>query len=249
MGTTHADGTTPDSLVDILRRVSSLTSAQQTLLRRIAAHDTAVTVAQLAAECGLHANSVRETLDALVELGLVNREQMPISGRGRPAIGYVSYTPADPAFPAQMLAQMTHAAFQWLRHNVDDPQAATASIGAYWADDALRMMRVPDHALAVAQPGFSLIDHMNKIRLFLNAFGFAVVPHPDIETALVLNSCPFTRDEDPDPLALAMRQGMLERVLELTACDTVTTQIITSPEKPLRCELILIQNSAYQEVS
>ena len=144
----------PGDLQSVLTTVASLTSAQHALLSQISRHSSPVTVTELAEENGHHVSSVRETLEALYALGLVTREQMPISGRGRPAHGYITYTPTDPAFPARMLEQATQAVFSWLRESADDPKAAAFGIGAHWADAALKMNRVPDHATSAFRPGF-----------------------------------------------------------------------------------------------
>ncbi|RLP07610.1 helix-turn-helix transcriptional regulator [Propionibacterium australiense] len=233
------DADVPD-LSRTLRVMAQLTSAQQALLRRIAAHAEPVTVTQLANESGLHPNSVRETLDALVHLGLVTCEQMPIRGRGRPALGYQSYTPADPAFPARMLAQVSHSMFTWLTAHVADPRQAAHEMGRYWADDALAMMHVPDHTQLRPSGDFTLAGHLNKMRLFLVSLGFAAQPHPRIDTGLVLLGCPFgcTDESCPDSLALEMRTGMVERVIERTASAMADSQIMVDVNHPLRCEII-----------
>lgn len=234
------DASTPD-LSETLRRMARLTSAQQALLRRISAHAGSVTVAELAAESGLHPNSVRETLDALVNLGLVTCEQMPIRGRGRPALGYQSWTPTDPAFPACTLAQVSHAMFAWLTAHVADPRQAAHEMGRYWADDALAMMHVPDHTRLKPTGGFTMAGHLNKMRLFLTSLGFAAQPHPRIDTGLVLHGCPFgcTDESCPDSLALEMRDGLLERVIERTAGSMADAQVMVDVNHPLRCEIIL----------
>jgi thiS family protein len=193
-----------------------------------------VTVTELAEENGHHVSSVRETLEALYALGLVTREQMPISGRGRPAHGYITYTPTDPAFPARMLEQATQAVFSWLRESADDPKAAAFGIGAHWADAALKMNRVPDHATSAFRPGFRLVDHMDKIRLFLTAMGFAAAAHPEEATSLVLGACPYTDPDDPDPLALELRRGVVERILERTSAGKADVAYLPDPANPVR---------------
>ena len=239
------DARVPD-LGDTLRKMARLTSAQQTLLRRISSHAEPVTVTQLAIESDLHPNSVRETLDALVHLGLVTCEQMPIRGRGRPALGYQSYTPADPAFPARMLDQVSRSMFAWLTDHVDDPHQAAHEMGRYWADDALAMMNVPEHSGFRPSGDFSPAGHLNKVRLFLISLGFAVRPHPRIDTGLVLLGCPFgcIDESRPDPLALEMRNGMLERVIERTAGSMAEARIMVDVNHPLRCEVILSAGGA-----
>ena len=224
----------PGDLQSVLTTVASLTSAQHALLSQISRHSSPVTVTELAEENGHHVSSVRETLEALYALGLVTREQMPISGRGRPAHGYITYTPTDPAFPARMLEQATQAVFSWLRESADDPKAAAFGIGAHWADAALKMNRVPDHATSAFRPGFRLVDHMDKIRLFLTAMGFAAAAHPEEATSLVLGACPYTDPDDPDPLALELRRGVVERILERTSAGKADVAYLPDPANPVR---------------
>ena len=75
-------------LAETLAAMAALTPAQHALLERISHHASPVTVAELAQEAGLHVSSVRETLEGLFALGLVEKQQLPSSGRGRPALGY-----------------------------------------------------------------------------------------------------------------------------------------------------------------
>ncbi|MBB6333816.1 MoaD/ThiS family protein [Schaalia hyovaginalis] len=230
----------PPSLADILATMATLTSAQHALLERIAEHDAPATVAELAAEADLHVSSVRETLEALCEMGLVTREQLPSQGRGRPALGYSTTTPADPAFPALMLTQMTAAVLDWLRVGLDEPTLSAREIGRNWADRALREMGVPDHTHGVRVPeGFILADHMGKIRMFLSALGFAAHPSKRRPCALVLTACPFTDPASPDPLALEVRRGLVERALERTASGLATWTYSPDPTDPIRAEVAL----------
>lgn len=225
---------TAPGLGAILSAVARLTTAQHTLLRRVSAHSTPVTVAELAQEAGLHVSSVRETMDSLLDLGLVSREQLPSHGRGRPAQGYLTYMPADPAFPARMASQITRATFDWLRESVPDPESAAREIGRRWGVAALDSAHIPDHTgYSVSAPGFSLADHMDKIRLFLTAHGLAATADPEVDTGLVLHACPFTSAEHPDPLALELRRGMVQGVLERTAGDAVASEYLPDPDHPL----------------
>ena len=127
-------------LADTLAAMAALTPAQHALLERISHHATPVTVAELAQEAGLHVSSVRETLEGLFALGLVEKQQLPSSGRGRPALGYSTMTPADPSFAAQMLHQLTSSLLGWLRVDAADPAASVREIGSRWADAALETM-------------------------------------------------------------------------------------------------------------
>ena len=117
-------------LAETLAAMAALTPAQHALLERISHHATPVTVAELAQEAGLHVSSVRETLEGLFALGLVEKQQLPSSGRGRPALGYSTMTPADPSFAAQMLHQLTSSLLAWLRVDAADPVASVREIGS-----------------------------------------------------------------------------------------------------------------------
>ena len=69
------------TLAQTLEAMAALTPAQHTLLERISQRVAPVTVAELAQEAGLHVSSVRETLDGLFQVGLVEKQQLPSSGR------------------------------------------------------------------------------------------------------------------------------------------------------------------------
>lgn len=71
-------------LAETLEAMAALTPAQHALLERISQHVTPVTVAELAQEAGLHVSSVRETLEGLFAVGLVEKQQLPPRGAGVP---------------------------------------------------------------------------------------------------------------------------------------------------------------------
>lgn len=206
----------------ILPAIGSLTTAQQTVLAAVSGHQDPVRVADVARECGLHVNTVRQPLDVLLELGLVEREQLPASGRGRPAWGYVSRALSGPASSVEMLRHMARSTIAWIRATTGDPIAAGIELGHHLGDDALATARVPDHDVGDISPDFELAAHMAKIRVFLTAFGLAAEPHPELPTALVLRDCPYADPAAPDPVAFAIRQGMVERVVERTARGMAT---------------------------
>ncbi|MDO4259199.1 MAG: MarR family transcriptional regulator [Actinomycetaceae bacterium] len=234
----------PSAMLDLgeaLRRMAGLTSAQHALLSRIASRSIPVTVTELADEAGLHVSSVRETLDALVAEGLVVSRPLPAAGRGRPSLGYATYVPTDPSFPAQMLTQCASAVVQWLRSSAAEPAISAREIGALWAKTALSAFGVPDHSQhRIASPEFSLPNHMEKIRLFLTALGMAAQPVAAAPTSFLLTACPFTDPDNPDPLALEMRRGLVEGILTLTSAGTADIHFIPDPDSPLRTQVDLI---------
>ena len=62
------------------------------ILERLQQAGAPTTIAGLAAELGVHQNTVREHLDALVDRGLAVRGRAPAHGRGRPAWTYTATT-------------------------------------------------------------------------------------------------------------------------------------------------------------
>lgn len=67
---------------EILTTIASLTPAQQSVLKKVSLHAGPVTITDLARESKLHVNTIREPLNVLVSLGLVEREKLPAAGRG-----------------------------------------------------------------------------------------------------------------------------------------------------------------------
>ena len=75
---------------------AELTVAQRRVLELIESAHHPMTAAEVASALGLHHNTVREHLDALIEAGFVEVSTNPTGRRGRPALHYASTAP-DPA--------------------------------------------------------------------------------------------------------------------------------------------------------
>ena len=226
---------------EILTIIASLTPAQQSVLKEVSLHAGPVTIADLAGESKLHVNTIREPLNVLVSLGLVEREKLPATGRGRPYWGYTSRTLSGPNSPADLLRHLSRSTIRWIRDTSDDPVAAARSLGEHLGDDALAMANVPDHTEHSPSDKFSLADHMTKIRVFLTAFGFSAEPHPTNPTTLILRASPFVEPNDTDPVAMAIQQGMLYRVIERTGGNSVHVTL-HHEEDSAPCELVLTPN-------
>lgn len=225
---------TPQALGAVLKQLAALTPAQQTLLRQVGNHSDPVTAASLAEQLGLHVSSIRETIDTLISLGLVQRHTLPSQGRGRPSLGYTTNLLVDPSFPAEMLSQFAEAMFMWLRSSDLDHVQVCQQIGAHWGDEALRSMGVPDHAqYGRASKDFCLENHMEKICLFLSALGFQAKKTPEHPTSFTLSGSPLSSDDGVDPLALIVRRGLVERILDRTATSNATYTYREDHDNPL----------------
>ncbi len=90
------------------------------------------TVAELAAAAGQHENTVREHLDALVDLGLVTRGRAPARGRGRPAWRYAA-APDQPLPPAvREYVGLAGALAAQLARASGDPRGEALAAGEEW---------------------------------------------------------------------------------------------------------------------
>ncbi|NLT56142.1 MAG: MarR family transcriptional regulator [Actinomycetales bacterium] len=125
-------------------------SAQQgALLERLRLSPGAVTVPQLAAAVGLHTNTVREHLEALVARGLIRRERGEAHGRGRPAWRYVP-EPGTPERDRVLrdYVTLTRVLADQLAAVSRDPAADAVRAGEGWG-----RLLADEHRLAASRAG------------------------------------------------------------------------------------------------
>lgn len=240
------DGSAPDGapreesvVAASLRRVAELTPAQRSVLARLGAAGEPVTAATLAQEAGIRASSVRETLDVLLESGLVRRERMPANGPGRPSYGYVADAPTDVGGPLKMFLDITGATMSVLRATHPEPRKAAQEIGVLWAD-RLVGESIPDHAAHddAAYDGLTLAEHMDKIAFFYSALGFSASVSEDRQ-AVLLSSCPFMRGGQVDGLVCEIHRGMANRLVEQASQGRAVTEL-TPWVAPSTCRIDVV---------
>lgn len=128
-------------LGEILGNVAALSPAQNATLTALSDAVEPLTVARIAKIQGVHPNSVRDTLNALVENGLVVRSRQNPTGRGRPSWVYEAVALASLDGFAMQFATMCAAVADYLQDTSTDPYAAARSVGHRWA-----------HRVAKAEP-------------------------------------------------------------------------------------------------
>ncbi len=199
----------PASPQSMMRALAGLSAAQHALLDEISRHTEPVTVADLADAMGLHPNSVRDSMPALVDQGLVARTRQPTVGRGRPSWAYEAVAPAQAAALTREFADVCEAVAEHLVATVDDPAAAAHDIGARWGIRMLDLMGGPGHA----EEDASGVDvHASRIRLFMSSLGYQARAETPVRMAL--HQCPLrTEGTLPHPLVCQMHRGMLDEVL------------------------------------
>lgn len=110
----------------------SLSSARSRVLECLEAQGTPATVAEVAAEVGLHDNTARAHLDGLVEAGLATRVKGAAQGRGRPSMLYRAdvWAQADPR--VRDYAHLATALATVIVQISADPAADARMAGAKW---------------------------------------------------------------------------------------------------------------------
>lgn len=235
----------PADVGTMLTNVAGLSNAQNTTLAALSESVRPLTVAELAEKLGLHHNSVRETLDALVQHGLVVRTRKSPKGRGRPSWAYEAMAPASLESFARQLTSIVGAVTAYLRQNADDPKQAAIELGRLWGAEILANANVPDHSqFDHAQEAQRLAVHTSKVRLFLSSMGYAATQSDD-PTEFELRQCPLLGTiergmaaGDKYPLACAMHQGLLDGLMLHTTSGYVEADL-TPQIRPGVCRVRL----------
>ncbi|HET7385708.1 MAG TPA: helix-turn-helix domain-containing protein [Nocardioidaceae bacterium] len=157
----------------------SLSAAREALLQRLREEPEAVTLAALSRTSGLHANTVREHLDALERGGLVRKHRSAPNGRGRPAWLYEAQpSPAEPGGEyAGLAATLAAAIHRSSRRPWEDAVAA----GTDWGRELARNRPAERRGGPAAR---------REVVGLLDDLGFA--PEPDArESRVMLTRCPL----------------------------------------------------------
>lgn len=179
-----------------------------------------------AADLGLHQNTAREHLDALVNLGLVERTTEPAAGRGRPAALYRP-SASDPALAARDYAALATALARHLARHSPDPERDARAAGAEWgrelADGAARTDRDPRQAV---------LDALSRL-------GFA--PEDEgAERGVALRRCPLLDAARRYPSVVCqVHLGIVEGLLESIDAPTGPGLDLIAFAEPGACRLFL----------
>jgi predicted ArsR family transcriptional regulator len=185
-------------------RPRQLSRAQARVLTRLQGEAEPTSLAALSAATGLHANTLREHLDALERSGLVRRAQEPPRGPGRPRTLYEAV--ADGAPGRDEYAGLAAVLAATIHRTSTDPQHDAAVAGEQWG-----------HELAAAgdrparQGGASA---RRAVVSMLDEIGFA--PEADRSSSVVrLTRCPLldTARRYPD-IVCAVHLGIVRGALE-----------------------------------
>lgn len=206
----------------------SLSQQRAMLLEALQRRDSVATVAGLAADLGLHTNTVREHLDALVERGLAVRERGRATGRGRPAWTYACASQHEPDVRVREYAGLTTALAGHIARTSSDPVTDALAAGQAWGRD-----------LVDGQPSGSSTSARRRLVALLEQMGFD--PRADRQARRVsLRRCPLLDAAVRNPQVIcSVHLGMARGALEALGADPTRTRLHPFAE-PGACHLTLL---------
>lgn len=213
----------------VLEAPVALSGQRLRVLDYVRAHSP-VRVTEVAGALGLHANTVREHLDAVVTLGLVERATARTAGRGRPATLY-RVSAADPAVAVRDYAGLATALAGQLARTSVQPERDARAAGVEWGRELL-----DDRSHAGRDARQTVLEALARL-------GFAPDDDPGTSGArrgVALRRCPLLDAARRYPtivcqVHLGIVEGMLQR---LGVTDTPGLDLIPFAE-PGACRLFL----------
>ena len=185
-------------------RVHSLT--RERILSLVEMRSEGLSLPQVAGIVGLHENTVRSHLDALLADGYVQREAAAAAGRGRPAWIWRASAPAPSPFAA--LANVLADQVALLS---DTPARAGIEAGQRWGA-----------TLGLASPGS---DAGTAVLDSLAALGFA--PRAEDDDSVSLLSCPLLSAARDNPQVICnVHLGIVRGIMESHGRDPSGSRIL-----------------------
>lgn len=169
----------------------------------------------LAVRSGLHPNTVREHLEALVGAGLVEREQAPREGRGRPAWLYAA-TPGPVPAPGNEYAELATALAGVVERTSTSPAEDATLAGAAWGGRLAAAAGTPPPTPAAARRG--VVEVFERM-------GFA--PRPDRSARDVrLTRCPLLEAAQASPTVVChVHLGIVHGALDAWGHDGAGSEL------------------------
>lgn len=189
----------------VLRAPVALSGQRLRVLEYVRAHSP-VRVVDAATALDLHPNTVREHLDAITELGLVERSTATAVGRGRPATLY-RVSAADPAVAVRDYAGLATALAGHLARTSAHPERDARAAGTDWGREL-----IDECSQAGDDPRQSVLKMLARL-------GFAPEEEdaPGTHRGIALRRCPLLDAARRYPTVvcqvhLGIVEGMLEQL-------------------------------------
>ena len=171
-------------------------------------------VSDIAEELGLHRNSARFHLDALVTAGYAERAVVTSGAQGRPPLLYAA-TQASPTLSSTHLLELTDVLLSHVRDISPDAEASTRDAGRLWG-------------ARVAVDGMAPDEVVDELTRHLAERGFGTERDGD---TLTFRRCPFrdTVGGKRLPLVCAIHQGVLDGYLDATGAGLEAGELEVNP--------------------
>jgi predicted ArsR family transcriptional regulator len=220
--------------------LAALSPALRRVLDVLEARGGESTVNEVAAELGLHHNTARGSLDALVDAGLVVRSRQPARGRGRPAWAYASVAGAGVDERTRDYLALTTAFARHVARTSADPAAAARQIGREWGAATAATAEPPTAPGQHRAAGAVDPDRAARTQVvrMLTRGGFGPEPSADA-TRVALRRCPLLEAARSHPeVVCQVHQGMVEGMLTARGEDPTGVRLLPFAE-PGACVLLL----------
>jgi predicted ArsR family transcriptional regulator len=215
------------------RQGPALSPARATVLGALRRQRGPITLAELATTTGLHANTLREHIDALLDLGLVERRRARPSGRGRPAWLYEAVDSPDE--PESTYGGLAAALATVIHRTSSSPREDAIQAGTTWGRELARKRPGGDQTERGAKRQAAAVRRV--VELF-RQLGFA--PETDRRHGVVrLTRCPLldTARRYPD-VVCGVHLGIVRGALEEYGGDPAGSDLAPFSE-PGACRLDL----------
>jgi predicted ArsR family transcriptional regulator len=220
-------GPRPTSAV---REGRALSPSRAGVLEALRAASAPATLVELSESTSLHANTLREHLEALVSRGLARRLRSTPHGRGRPAWLYEATEP-ELSSTGSEYAGLAATLAAHLHRTSSDPRADAVAAGRSWGHELARQAGPPE--------GSTAADARRKVVDLLDDVGFS--PETDARaTRARLTRCPLleTAKEYPD-VVCGVHLGIVRGALDEYHVDSTRTDLQPFAE-PGACRLHLL---------
>ena len=210
-----------------------LSGRRAVVLERLQQVGASTTIVALAAELGVHPNTVREHLDALVDRGLAVRGQEQGRGRGRPAWTYVAATDnVEPDQRVRDYAGLATALAAHIARTSHDAGTEALDAGIAWGHElAAAHQRKPAPSTARAARG-QIVD-------LLQDLGFDPVANP-AATTVALRRCPLLDAAKRYPnVVCQVHLGIVRGAMDVVGGDPTRTALLPFAERGA-CRLHLL---------
>ncbi|WP_240641593.1 helix-turn-helix transcriptional regulator [Nocardioides ferulae] len=209
----------------------AMSPSRAALLETLQAQPDPTSLQALVTMTGLHANTVREHLDALIRRGLVTREQAPPSGRGRPGWLYrATHRGGEPERPEYAGLAATLAAV--VTRTSPDPARDARAAGADWG------RRLAQDAGAPDAPGPEAARR--QVGRIFEQMGFEPESEDDGDaTTMRLTRCPLLEAAHQNrEVVCSVHLGIAEGAMEVYGEDGSGSELVPFAE-PGACLLHL----------